>query len=152
MARDRNCVYLCRYIDLIVGWDPAVMLLRPAASECLRDTVQQQGDKRHFNDLLGCQVTSCLTTYLPPMGYKWSLTNEWWLSWQRRASLLRAKFIFSVWKAIFIISRFLTHIPLHSFRHSFSMLNILRGKTNSANLSERSPLLRFSQDDRWVNP
>ncbi|XP_067453845.1 LOW QUALITY PROTEIN: P protein [Thunnus thynnus] len=31
--------------------------------------------------------------------------------------------------------------------HSFSMVNILRGKTNSANLSERSPLLRFSQDD-----
>ncbi|XP_062280455.1 P protein isoform X3 [Scomber scombrus] len=31
--------------------------------------------------------------------------------------------------------------------HSFSMVNILRGKTNSANLTERSPLLRFSQDD-----
>ncbi|XP_023269032.1 P protein [Seriola lalandi dorsalis] len=31
--------------------------------------------------------------------------------------------------------------------HSFSVVNILRGKTNSANLSERSPLLRFSQDD-----
>ncbi|CAK6956211.1 P protein isoform X2 [Scomber scombrus] len=30
---------------------------------------------------------------------------------------------------------------------SFSMVNILRGKTNSANLTERSPLLRFSQDD-----
>ncbi|XP_022607217.1 P protein isoform X2 [Seriola dumerili] len=29
----------------------------------------------------------------------------------------------------------------------FSVVNILRGKTNSANLSERSPLLRFSQDD-----
>ncbi|XP_029939202.1 P protein [Salarias fasciatus] len=33
------------------------------------------------------------------------------------------------------------------FRHNFSAVNILRGKTNSANLSERSPLLRFSQDD-----
>uniref|UniRef100_A0A672GQQ0 Oculocutaneous albinism II n=1 Tax=Salarias fasciatus TaxID=181472 RepID=A0A672GQQ0_SALFA len=31
--------------------------------------------------------------------------------------------------------------------HNFSAVNILRGKTNSANLSERSPLLRFSQDD-----
>ncbi|XP_041791871.1 P protein [Chelmon rostratus] len=31
--------------------------------------------------------------------------------------------------------------------HSFSVVNILRGKTNSANLTERSPLLRFSQDD-----
>ncbi|XP_071343205.1 P protein [Trachinotus anak] len=31
--------------------------------------------------------------------------------------------------------------------HNFSVVNILRGKTNSANLSERSPLLRFSQDD-----
>ncbi|XP_062280453.1 P protein isoform X1 [Scomber scombrus] len=33
------------------------------------------------------------------------------------------------------------------YRSSFSMVNILRGKTNSANLTERSPLLRFSQDD-----
>ncbi|KAM9761841.1 P protein isoform 1-T2 [Menidia menidia] len=32
-------------------------------------------------------------------------------------------------------------------RHSFSAVNFLRGKTNSANLTERSPLLRFSQDD-----
>ncbi|KAM9358569.1 P protein [Symphorus nematophorus] len=31
--------------------------------------------------------------------------------------------------------------------HGFSMVNILRGKTNSANITERSPLLRFSQDD-----
>ncbi|KAI3369046.1 hypothetical protein L3Q82_026013, partial [Scortum barcoo] len=31
--------------------------------------------------------------------------------------------------------------------HSFSVVNFLRGKTNSANLTERSPLLRFSQDD-----
>ncbi|XP_034073057.1 P protein [Gymnodraco acuticeps] len=31
--------------------------------------------------------------------------------------------------------------------HGFSVLNILRGKTNSANLSEKSPLLRFSQDE-----
>ncbi|XP_026201875.1 P protein isoform X2 [Anabas testudineus] len=31
--------------------------------------------------------------------------------------------------------------------HNFSVVNILRGKTNSANLTERSPLLRFSQDD-----
>lgn len=30
------------------------------------------------------------------------------------------------------------------------MVNILRGKTNSANLTERSPLLRFSQDERSV--
>ncbi|XP_059196474.1 P protein [Centropristis striata] len=29
----------------------------------------------------------------------------------------------------------------------FSVVNILRGKTNSANITERSPLLRFSQDD-----
>ncbi|CAI5639161.1 P protein isoform X1 [Oreochromis niloticus] len=33
------------------------------------------------------------------------------------------------------------------FRNNFSAVNILRGKTNSANLTERSPLLRFSQDD-----
>ncbi|XP_050933190.1 P protein isoform X1 [Lates calcarifer] len=33
------------------------------------------------------------------------------------------------------------------FRHNFSVVNFLRGKTNSANLTERSPLLRFSQDD-----
>ncbi|XP_008279529.1 P protein, partial [Stegastes partitus] len=33
------------------------------------------------------------------------------------------------------------------FRHNFSAVNILRGKSNSANVSERSPLLRFSQDD-----
>ncbi|XP_072246193.1 P protein [Leuresthes tenuis] len=32
-------------------------------------------------------------------------------------------------------------------RHNFSAVNFLRGKTNSANLTERSPLLRFSQDD-----
>ncbi|XP_026201874.1 P protein isoform X1 [Anabas testudineus] len=32
-------------------------------------------------------------------------------------------------------------------KHNFSVVNILRGKTNSANLTERSPLLRFSQDD-----
>ncbi|XP_039668464.1 P protein [Perca fluviatilis] len=31
--------------------------------------------------------------------------------------------------------------------HSFSLVNILRGKSNSANMTERSPLLRFSQDD-----
>uniref|UniRef100_A0A4W6DX23 OCA2 melanosomal transmembrane protein n=1 Tax=Lates calcarifer TaxID=8187 RepID=A0A4W6DX23_LATCA len=31
--------------------------------------------------------------------------------------------------------------------HNFSVVNFLRGKTNSANLTERSPLLRFSQDD-----
>uniref|UniRef100_I3JBB6 OCA2 melanosomal transmembrane protein n=2 Tax=Oreochromis TaxID=8139 RepID=I3JBB6_ORENI len=31
--------------------------------------------------------------------------------------------------------------------NNFSAVNILRGKTNSANLTERSPLLRFSQDD-----
>uniref|UniRef100_A0A3P8TUE5 OCA2 melanosomal transmembrane protein n=1 Tax=Amphiprion percula TaxID=161767 RepID=A0A3P8TUE5_AMPPE len=31
--------------------------------------------------------------------------------------------------------------------HNFSTVNILRGKSNSANVSERSPLLRFSQDD-----
>ncbi|XP_039985034.1 P protein [Xiphias gladius] len=31
--------------------------------------------------------------------------------------------------------------------HNFSVVNILRGKTNSANLTEKSPLLRFSQDD-----
>ncbi|XP_068175854.1 P protein [Antennarius striatus] len=31
--------------------------------------------------------------------------------------------------------------------HNFSMFNILRGKTNSANVSERSPLLKFSPDD-----
>ncbi|NP_001098262.1 P protein [Oryzias latipes] len=32
-------------------------------------------------------------------------------------------------------------------RHSFSAVNFLRGKTNSANISERSPLLRFPQDE-----
>ncbi|XP_028300339.1 P protein isoform X1 [Gouania willdenowi] len=32
-------------------------------------------------------------------------------------------------------------------RQNFSAVNLLRGKTNSANLTERSPLLRFSQDD-----
>uniref|UniRef100_A0A3Q2XXL0 OCA2 melanosomal transmembrane protein n=1 Tax=Hippocampus comes TaxID=109280 RepID=A0A3Q2XXL0_HIPCM len=31
--------------------------------------------------------------------------------------------------------------------HNFNMVNILSGKTNSANISERSPLLRFSHDD-----
>uniref|UniRef100_A0A8C6PN56 OCA2 melanosomal transmembrane protein n=1 Tax=Nothobranchius furzeri TaxID=105023 RepID=A0A8C6PN56_NOTFU len=31
--------------------------------------------------------------------------------------------------------------------HNFNAVNFLRGKTNSANLTERSPLLRFSQDD-----
>ncbi|XP_071369028.1 P protein [Centroberyx affinis] len=31
--------------------------------------------------------------------------------------------------------------------HGFSVLNILKGKTNQANLTEKSPLLRFSQDD-----
>ncbi|CAL9695960.1 unnamed protein product [Knipowitschia caucasica] len=31
--------------------------------------------------------------------------------------------------------------------HSFSVVNILRGKTSSANITERSPLLRFPQDD-----
>ncbi|KAM9797390.1 P protein isoform X1 [Syngnathus typhle] len=31
--------------------------------------------------------------------------------------------------------------------HNFNMVNVLTGKRNSANLSERSPLLRFSQDD-----
>ncbi|XP_044056235.1 P protein [Siniperca chuatsi] len=31
--------------------------------------------------------------------------------------------------------------------HNFSVVNILRGKSNSANITERSPLLRFSQDD-----
>uniref|UniRef100_A0AAQ5Z302 Citrate transporter-like domain-containing protein n=1 Tax=Amphiprion ocellaris TaxID=80972 RepID=A0AAQ5Z302_AMPOC len=36
------------------------------------------------------------------------------------------------------------------FRHNFSAVNILRGKSNSANVSERSPLLRFSQDDSFV--
>uniref|UniRef100_A0A8C2WJ68 OCA2 melanosomal transmembrane protein n=1 Tax=Cyclopterus lumpus TaxID=8103 RepID=A0A8C2WJ68_CYCLU len=30
---------------------------------------------------------------------------------------------------------------------SFSVVNVLRGKSNAAGLSERSPLLRFSQDD-----
>ncbi|CAB1451129.1 unnamed protein product [Pleuronectes platessa] len=31
--------------------------------------------------------------------------------------------------------------------HNFSAVNILRGKTNSANLTEKSPLLRFAEDD-----
>ncbi|XP_049910549.1 P protein [Epinephelus moara] len=31
--------------------------------------------------------------------------------------------------------------------HNFSVVNFLRGKTNSANITERSPLLRFSQDE-----
>ncbi|XP_061894387.1 LOW QUALITY PROTEIN: P protein [Entelurus aequoreus] len=31
--------------------------------------------------------------------------------------------------------------------HNYSVLNILTGKTNSANISERTPLLRFPQDD-----
>lgn len=39
-----------------------------------------------------------------------------------------------------------------SFRNNFNAVNFLRGKTNSANLDERSPLLRFSQDDRWALP
>ncbi|KAM9797392.1 P protein isoform X2 [Syngnathus typhle] len=33
--------------------------------------------------------------------------------------------------------------------HNFNMVNVLTGKRNSANLSERSPLLRFSQDDSF---
>lgn len=35
---------------------------------------------------------------------------------------------------------------------SFSVVNILRGKSSSATITERSPLLRFSQDDRRVDP
>lgn len=35
--------------------------------------------------------------------------------------------------------------------HSFSVVNILRGKSTSANLTEKSPLLRFSQDDGFVS-
>ncbi|XP_077572302.1 P protein [Stigmatopora nigra] len=31
--------------------------------------------------------------------------------------------------------------------HNFNVVNILTGKKNSSNMSERSPLLRFSQDD-----
>ncbi|CAL8309558.1 unnamed protein product [Lota lota] len=31
--------------------------------------------------------------------------------------------------------------------HSFSVVNILKGKTNQSNITERSPLLRFSQDE-----
>nr|XP_061790458.1 P protein-like isoform X1 [Nerophis lumbriciformis] len=31
--------------------------------------------------------------------------------------------------------------------HNFNVVNILTGKSNSTNISERSPLLRFSQDD-----
>ncbi|KAM6921070.1 P protein [Xenentodon cancila] len=34
-----------------------------------------------------------------------------------------------------------------SFRCNFSGVKFLRGKTNSVNLTERTPLLRFSQDD-----
>ncbi|XP_056133703.1 P protein isoform X2 [Lampris incognitus] len=35
----------------------------------------------------------------------------------------------------------------HEDGHNFSVVNILKGKTNQANITERSPLLRFSQDD-----
>ncbi|XP_047230073.1 P protein [Girardinichthys multiradiatus] len=35
----------------------------------------------------------------------------------------------------------------NGFRNNFNAVNFLRGKANSANLTERSPLLRFSQDD-----
>uniref|UniRef100_A0A8C2WRF0 OCA2 melanosomal transmembrane protein n=1 Tax=Cyclopterus lumpus TaxID=8103 RepID=A0A8C2WRF0_CYCLU len=38
----------------------------------------------------------------------------------------------------------------HKLQHredGFSVVNVLRGKSNAAGLSERSPLLRFSQDD-----
>ncbi|XP_008405854.1 P protein [Poecilia reticulata] len=35
----------------------------------------------------------------------------------------------------------------NGFRNNFNAVNFLRGKVNSANLTERSPLLRFSQDD-----
>lgn len=35
-------------------------------------------------------------------------------------------------------------------RHSFSMVNLLKGKSNQANHTERSPLLKFPQTDRWA--
>lgn len=43
---------VCVCVNVIVGWDPAVVLLGAAACRSLRDTVQQQGDRRHVNDLL----------------------------------------------------------------------------------------------------
>ncbi|XP_061681550.1 P protein isoform X2 [Syngnathoides biaculeatus] len=39
-------------------------------------------------------------------------------------------------------------VPAHQEDgHNFNVVNVLTGKTNSASISERSPLLRFSQDD-----
>lgn len=39
--------------------------------------------------------------------------------------------------------------PFFVSRHSFSMVNLLKGKSNQANHTERSPLLTFPQNDRW---
>lgn len=70
-------------------------------------------------------------------------------------------FLTPSWPAALMKSRFsspstdwLTPFPgsAHSPRHNFSVVNIFRGRNGSAAITERSPLLRFSQDDRWVTP
>ena len=65
---DRYSVCVCVFVDVVSGRDPAVRVPRASACGGLWDTAQQQGDKRHFNDLLRWSVTSCSPTFLPPRG------------------------------------------------------------------------------------
>ena len=122
--------------------------------------------KRHFND--GLRVSSHqLLSHLSATGgpqshWQAALTTDWQLGgfiiWgQRSWKFLKSTVIYLFLLSIYYLSYFsyfffnsLLSIACFFSRHNFSAVNILRGKTNSANLTERSPLLRFSQDDRWV--
>lgn len=155
MKTDIVCVCVC--VDVVSGRDPAVMVPRASACRGLWDTAQQQGDKRHFNDLLRWRVTSCSPTFLPPRGDTGSgkmlkpettVVTIWWMFSivvkVHRNSV--TEFFFESILTFFLFS-FCSFFMFS--RHNFSVVNFLRGKTNSSNLTERSPLLRFSQDDRW---
>ena len=80
---------------------------------------------------------------VPPQLRLWSAGASW-LAAERCPNEVKVQLFQKPCLRLFVCSPF-------TLRHSFSVVNILRGKNTSAAITERSPLLRFSQDDRWVN-
>ncbi|XP_069006064.1 P protein [Embiotoca jacksoni] len=69
------------------------------------------------------------------------------LSERRETPKIRQSAVLPSPQCVLHTDGFLPVRPEDGFRQKFSAVNILRGKTNSANITERSSLLKFSQDD-----
>lgn len=104
------------------------------------------GEGGCFNDLLGGEDSSCSATFLTAAGsslrWLWSAGASW-LTAEGCSNEVKVQLFQKHWLRLFIC-------PPYTLRNNFSVVNILRGKSSSASITERSPLLRFSQDDRWV--